>query len=198
MARNSESRPRRHCWAILSGVAVAAAVQLAASGAEAQSDDALTILKSMSDYLAKQQKFTVTYLTDVEIITPEIEKIQFASSGKVIVNRPNKVHASRSGGYADTETVFDGKQVTIHAKHLNIYAQIDAAGTLDQLIDKLQAENMVVPGADLLLSDVYGELSKDVLSSRHIGVGVINGVECEHLAFRNRETDWQLWVRTRR
>jgi len=23
---------------------------------------------------------------------------------------------------------------------------------------------------------------------------VIDGVECEHLAFRNQDTDWQLWV----
>jgi hypothetical protein len=28
----------------------------------------------------------------------------------------------------------------------------------------------------------------------HIGRGVINGVECEHLAFRDQETDWQIWV----
>jgi hypothetical protein len=27
-----------------------------------------------------------------------------------------------------------------------------------------------------------------------MGRGVIDGVECEHLAFRNFDTDWQLWV----
>jgi hypothetical protein len=25
---------------------------------------------------------------------------------------------------------------------------------------------------------------------------VVNGVECHHLAFRNADVDWQLWVRT--
>ena len=27
-----------------------------------------------------------------------------------------------------------------------------------------------------------------------IGKGVIDGVECDHLAFRNVETDWQIWI----
>ena len=53
---------------------------------------------------------------------------------------------------------------------------------------------MALPGADLLLSNAYDILIADVLEAKHIGLGVIGGVECEHLAFRNFDTDWQLWV----
>jgi hypothetical protein len=28
------------------------------------------------------------------------------------------------------------------------------------------------------------------------GRGVVDGVQCEHLAFRNFDTDWQLWIET--
>jgi hypothetical protein len=45
-----------------------------------------------------------------------------------------------------------------------------------------------------LSSDVYEVLSSDLISGAHIGRGVIDGVECEHLAFRGRDTDWQIWV----
>jgi Predicted periplasmic protein (DUF2092) len=34
----------------------------------------------------------------------------------------------------------------------------------------------------------------DVLDAKHIGQGVIDGVDCEHLAFRNADVDWQIWV----
>ena len=51
-----------------------------------------------------------------------------------------------------------------------------------------------MPGGDLLLSQPYDVLMADVLEAKHIGRGVIDGVECEHLAFRNFDTDWQLWV----
>ena len=51
-----------------------------------------------------------------------------------------------------------------------------------------------LPGADLLLSNSYDALVAGVKEAKHIGRGVIDGRECEHLAFRNFDTDWQLWV----
>jgi hypothetical protein len=158
--------------------------------------NAMRLLKGMSDYLASEKTFTATYLSDVEVVTPELEKIQFASSGRVSVARPDKVHVSRTGGYADMEATFDGRQLSVYGKDANAYAQSDAPGTLDQLINRLQNESLALPGADLLLSNVFDELSKDVVTAKHIGMGIINGVECEHLAFRNRDIDWQLWMRT--
>jgi hypothetical protein len=75
-------------------------------------------------------------------------------------------------------------------------AQVDAPGSIDQLIDQLRDKfSVALPGADLLMSNVYDTLTSDVISGMHIGRGVINGVECEHLAFRGQDTDWQIWVR---
>jgi hypothetical protein len=53
---------------------------------------------------------------------------------------------------------------------------------------------VALPGADLLLSNAYEVLVADVLEAKHIGRGVVGGRECEHLAFRNFDTDWQIWV----
>jgi hypothetical protein len=173
------------------------ATVLVAPAAHAQDDDAGKILKAMSDYMASQKSISLSFDTDIEVITPEIEKIQFASSGKVLLNRPDKLRASRTGGYADVELVYDGKTVTVLGKNLSAYAQTDAPGTIDQLVDLLRNQyGLALPGADLLISNPYEALMPDVISSKHIGQGVIDGVECEHLAFRNQDTDGQLWVRT--
>ena len=59
-----------------------------------------------------------------------------------------------------------------------------------------QGHGVALPGADLLLSHSYDHLAADVLEAKHIGRGVIDERECEHLAFRNFDTDWQLWVET--
>jgi hypothetical protein len=34
----------------------------------------------------------------------------------------------------------------------------------------------------------------DVVDSKDLGVGVIGGVVCDHLAFRTDEVDWQIWI----
>jgi hypothetical protein len=178
--------------------ALMAATMLAiAPVARAQEDDALKILKSMSDYLASQKTISMSYDTDVEVITSDLQKIQFASSGQLQLARPDKLHATRTGGYADVELFFDGKTASVLGKNLNGFAQIDAPGSVDQLVDKLRNElSVALPGADLLVSNAFEVLSPDVLHAAHIGEGVVNGFECEHLAFRNDETDWQLWVQT--
>ena len=44
------------------------------------------------------------------------------------------------------------------------------------------------------MSDVYKQLMPLVVNVKDLGSGVIHGVECDHLAFRTREVDWQIWI----
>jgi hypothetical protein len=106
------------------------------------------------------------------------------------------MHATRTGGFSDAEMNFDGKQITIFSKDDKVFTHIDAGGTIDELITKLETDGYALPGADLILSNVYEQLNAGVIDAKHIGTGVVGGIECEHLAFRNLDTDWQLWVRT--
>jgi hypothetical protein len=161
----------------------------------AQDDDAKKILKSMSEYLTAQQVVSATFDTDIEVVTQHLQKIQFTSSGKLLMSRPDKLRVSRVGGYSDVELVLSGSTATIHGKHNNVYAQMNASGSIDQVVNRLRDEwHMVIPGADLLLARVYDQLMEDVVEAKYIGHGVIDDIECDHLAFRNVETDWQLWV----
>jgi hypothetical protein len=110
---------------------VGAVLLLSTTGARAQSDDANKILKALSDYMASQKNISLSFDSAVEVITPEVQKIQFASSGRLLISRPDKIRASRTGGYADVELVFDGKTITVYAKHINSFAQVDAPGSID-------------------------------------------------------------------
>jgi hypothetical protein len=163
--------------------------------AAAQADDSAMILKSMTDYLGSQTSLSASFESDIEIITPEMEKIQFASSGQMKLSRPDKLRVRRTGGYADVELVYDGKTISIYGNNAKSYVQADLPGTVDHMIDALQSESAVgMPGADLLLSNAFDELMASVLVGKHIGLGVVDGVECEHLAFRGSDFDWQIWI----
>ena len=76
-----------------------------------------------------------------------------------------------------------------------VYVQADMPGTIDQVIDTLHAKTgTAMPGTDLLLTKSYDELMTDVIDAVHVGQGVVDGVECDHLAFRGADTDWQIWI----
>jgi hypothetical protein len=181
-------------FATLASVLVAA-LTAAPVRAQMQGSDAKSILKAMSDYVRNQKTIELTFDSDIEVITPQMEKIQFTNSGEVLLSRPDKLRAHRVGGYADVELFFDGKTASVLGKNINGYAQFDAPGSVDKLFEALrQGHGIALPGADLLLSNSYDVLVAGVKEAKHIGRGVIDGRECDHLAFRNFDTDWQIWV----
>ena len=167
----------------------------APSGARADEADAKRILKAMSDYMASQKAISFAYDANLEVVTKDHQKLALASSGMITLNRPDKIRATRSGGFADVEMLFDAKTLTMLGKNKNLYAQIDIPGTIDHLIDELRVKhNKPLPAADLLMEDVYGQLMPGVIDVKDLGSGVIGGVECDFLAFRTKDVDWQIWI----
>lgn len=158
--------------------------------------DAVAIVREMADYVGQQQNIRFAYDSDIEVVTPEMEKIQFTSSGTASLSRPDKFRATRTGGYSDVELLSDGENLTVYGKNLQLYAQAPVRAPVEAVVDRLRNEfQLDLPAADLLGNDAFDALMEDVIEARHIGRGVVGGVECEHLAFRNHDTDWQLWVR---
>jgi hypothetical protein len=156
---------------------------------------AKNLLKAMSDYMASQKAISFDFDAILEVVTTDDQKLALASSGSLILNRPGKIRATRAGGHADIEMLFDGKTLTLVGNNANLYTQIEVPGTVDNLVDVLRDEyNRPLPAADLLMSNVYGELMANVTDVKDLGSGVIGGVECDYLAFRNKVVDWQIWI----
>ena len=108
------------------------------AGANADEAYAKHQMKAMSDYMAKQNAISFGYDADLEIVTPDHQKLTLANSGTVDLSRPDKIRATRDGGFSNVEMIFDGKTLTVLHKDANAYAQADVPGTLDHLIDELR------------------------------------------------------------
>lgn len=166
-----------------------------AAAARADEADAKKLFKAMSDYLAAQKSLSLDFDSSLEFVTKDNQKIALASSGSVTLQRPDKIRTTRHGGFAEVELVFDGKTMSLLGKNANAYLQKDIPGSVDHLIDQLRDKlHRPLPGADLLLSNVYDQLMPLVADVKDLGSGVIRGTECDHLAFRTKEVDWQLWI----
>ena len=193
----------RRCCTLAGRLALAFGVVLCiglgsatAMGGEGIDPEADRILRSMSSYLAGTPAFSVNADIGSEIITREGQKLQLNSVGTILLKRPAMLHAERKGMFADVAVFFDGKTLTLHGKNLNAFFQMEAPGSIDDAIRMLEMETGVdAPGADLLFSDPYAVLSSGVEKGTYLGIAYVDGVPCHHLAFREAQVDWQLWVR---
>jgi hypothetical protein len=168
-----------------------------AAQAQELDPNATEVLQFMSDYLAETEAFSVNADIDVEVVARTGQKLQFSSYASVLMERSNGLYIERRGPVADAEIFFNGSQLTLFGRRLNAYAQQAIEGNVDDAIRAFEFETGIpFPGADLLFSDPYAVLSEGVESSLYLGTAYIDGVEVHHLAFREDETDWQIWVQT--
>jgi hypothetical protein len=184
--------------AVVLGIAVGVGTPtLPAAQAQELDPNATEVLQFMSDYLAETESFSVNADIDFEVVARTGQKLQFSSYATVLMERPNGLYIERQGPVADAEIFFNGSQLTLFGRRLNAYAQQSLEGTIDDAIRAFEFETGIpFPGADLLFSDPYAVLSEGVESSLYLGTAYIDGVEVHHLAFREDETDWQIWVQT--
>ncbi|MFK9083425.1 DUF2092 domain-containing protein [Pseudomonas neuropathica] len=179
----------------ITGAALALTIGLSTPTAQADEAYAKTLIKKMSDYMSAQKNISFNYDTILEVVTKDKQRLALAGSGTVALTRPDKLRSTRASGFADLEMVFDGKTLTLLGKGKNIYTQVEVPGTLDHLLDTLRDKyNRPLPGADLFMSNPQDQLMAGVTDIKDLGSGVIGGTECDHLAFRKKEVDWQIWI----
>lgn len=181
----------------VSRFAAFAGLALAASAPQVMADEthARELLIGMSDYLAAQTDLSFDVDTSVQIVTTDGQKLTIASSGSVALQRPDKIHVLRQGGFATIEMVFDGKTLSVLNRDANLYGQAPLPGSVDHLVETLRNRfHHALPGADLLGTNVAGVLLADVTAITDLGSGVIRGQECNHFAFRTDQVDWQIWI----
>jgi len=159
------------------------------------SPQAAKLLKASTDFLASQQQFSVDTESSIEVVLTSGQKIQFDHTARVSVERPNKFRAERTGDLVDQVFYYDGESLTLHNPSANYFATIAAPGTLEEALDFMREKlDIVAPASDLLYKNAYDILMQEVTSGFVVGKGVVEGVRCDHLAFRAPHVDWQIWI----
>nr|WP_299503180.1 DUF2092 domain-containing protein [uncultured Rhizobium sp.] len=152
------------------------------------------MFKTMTDYLAAEQAFSFSYDATLEIVTTDMMKVGLASSGSLTLQRPDKARMTRTG-IVDVELTYDGKTVSAIGKNLNVHTKFPLEGSVDDMIDTLRfAYGVEAPAADLLSPNAFAVMMENVTQGRDLGSGVVGGEVCNHLAFRTRDVDWEIWI----
>jgi hypothetical protein len=188
------------CLAVMSAKAATIVTVAAASlAAQAQptgiAPEAQRLLKASTDFLASQKQFSADTRNTLEVVLKSGQKVEFNHTARLSVQRPNKLRAERTGDLVDQVFVYDGKSLTLHNPKDKAYAQVAAPDTLEGMLDFARAKlDIVAPAGDLIYPNAYGILMDGVTDGFVVGKAVIEGVRCDHLAFRAPHVDWQIWV----
>jgi hypothetical protein len=154
-----------------------------------------TLLHQACDLLASAKQFTFDAHCLTDQILPSGQKVQFARNQQVAVRRPGMIRASIEGDLDSVEFWYDSKHFGLYDKNSNTQSTTDAPPTIDAMLDVLADKYQVAfPLADLLVSDPYKSLMSRARSGVYLGTGHVFDTICHHLAFRQDEIDWEIWI----
>jgi len=156
---------------------------------------AAEILKQMCNYLEGLRQFSFQADNTEDVLLTSGQRIQYGKSVTVYVRRPNRIRADSVGDKNDGQFFYDGKTITLMDRRKNFYTSIDAPPEINAALDHaIHAFNLRAPLADLIHTKGYEYLTDEVLSGHYEGLHKVQGILCHHLAFRQKDVDWQLWI----
>jgi hypothetical protein len=165
-----------------------------ASASSVVSPEAQSVLDRMTAYMRTLQTFSIESDSSRDEVLAFGYKLQNIEHGELIVQRPNKLRAEIDGDIRTRTIVYDGAKLAMYSPDDAAYVRIDAPDTLAKLIGGLLNAGVEMPLMDVLYQAAAGTLTEDVRTGILVGDSMVDGVDCDHLAFRQANIDWQLWV----
>ncbi len=153
------------------------------------------VLRAFCAYVQGLPRFTcdVTLImkTESEGMRQEIETTYGFATEK-----PNKLALRYRKGMVGNTLVSDGTTLYTCLGMVNRYEAKPAPRTLDDLFQAMPVAGNMLFLDNLLRKDVYGAIMEGVTQMDSAGRETVDGVECDRLAFKQDDFDWDLWITT--
>jgi hypothetical protein len=156
---------------------------------------AMTALNRMSDYLKTLKTFRINTEVSKDELVDTNMKIQKSASNEISVQLPDRLYAHMAGDEHDLQFIYDGQTLTLYDAAGKHYATAPAPPTVARTLDAVRARyGIVFPLADFIQMSAQENLLQNITAAGYIGDSRIDGVECDHVAIRQPDVDWQIWI----
>lgn len=155
---------------------------------------ATELLRQMGEYMAGLQAFSVHVETMKDLMLPTDQALVSDNAFDLMVQRPDRLRVNKTSAAGQTQVFYDGKTVTVFTPEKNYYAVSPAPATIEETIQTALKRGISMPLADLIYKDPGRKLLANVKSALFVGTSLVDGVMTNHLAFRQKGVDWQIWV----
>jgi hypothetical protein len=146
---------------------------------------AIQALTAMSTYLRSLDKFIVLGESNTDEVLESGQKIQLSKSTIIKADPPSKLWAKTFSMQEDKEFFFDGEIFTVYSPDLGFYASFKAPKTIGETIAKAKNNFAIdLPLRDLFAWGTEAENITNIDEAMIVGVDKVNGISCNHFAFR--------------
>jgi len=190
-------RPWVAATALLLALAASAEEPAPARAPERDADpEAIAIVARMTELLGKVQSVHYVSDTSYDAVQPDGQKIEFGAHREVTARRPDRVRLDTTDRDGSRRTIrYDGKLLSVVSEDQKVYATIERAGTLDEIVDYVNADlGIPMPLSELFSPDLPKLLDDEMVSARYVGAEQLGDTRCDHVAFRNEEVGVQIWI----
>ena len=157
------------------------------------------LLRAMGDHLKAVKEFSFHAEITFDDVQASGQKIQSAATNDISVRRPDRIYANYKGDTDRKRFWYDGQKVTLYDGDHNVYATEKVPPSIDAALDYVSKQlGFNPPLSDFIYDDPAAVLRQDVISGSDLGETHVAGVSCQHLAFAEKNIDWQIWIETGR
>jgi hypothetical protein len=157
--------------------------------------DAMEALNRMGAYLRSLKAFQVESDVTNDDVLDDGQVITETKTNTLLAVSPNFLRAELKSDDKDVFLFYDGKNFTVYGKLVNYYASAPAPPTTAELVDKVYNDyGIEVPLVDLFKWGTDNSAVKKITSAYDVGPSTVQGITCEHYAFRQQGLDWQIWI----
>ena len=185
------------CIGALLAIAFALAAPSLASepNAPAGPPQAEDVLRTMSQYLAKQKAFSYHAEVEFDQLLPGGPKIRLSGAVDITVARPGSLFVDYRDDVSDRVIWFENGRVTIFDPMAGTYAEVSAPKDIDGMVATLEKDyGMALPLGDLAESNPDAVLTRGVELAHYVGVHNVEGVFCHHVVLQRKDLDLQVFV----
>ncbi len=180
-------------------MAASASDTLSASAPPSAVDDqALAPLRRMLESLANARALSARGRVTYDVVQECGQKLQFAETRTVALRRPDRLRATiiRDDGH-ERHIYYDGSTLTVLDvdRGERLYTRVTAPPTVEDLLPFAAARYGIdMPFADFVMPDAVDRVPAALETGSWIGAHAVAGEPADHLAFRQAELDWQIWI----
>lgn len=161
----------------------------------AEEKSASDIMNKAFSYVGSMDKYAFTAVVVENEIAENGNAIKYRHDVSVKVDRPEKLRVDIKDEIKDRSNYFNKGIYTMMDHGFGYYGQVEVPETIDDTLDYIYEEYGIrSPLAQLIYSDMHKRAK--FKTSKNFGTVVIDGTECDYVAFSNSAREVHVWIAT--